>query len=237
MTTGNPDREHASKGAGPKGHGEKHTRDEKPPRAEGPDHGARHGADVTPPQEGTSNHGSAEDTAHADQPGHCKRHKHSRKDLEHRTEELAAEIERLKVQITETQDKYLRALADFDNYRKRVARENDERTRCANEDLIARLLEVVDNMERAFDAAEGAKDFEALRKGLELTFLRLKEILTREGLCPIECVGEKFDPNYHEAVMAVEREGTESENVIEEIQKGYMLKGKVIRPSKVVVSK
>ena len=75
------------------------------------------------------------------------------------------------------------------------------------------------------------------KKEIETFFARLKEILTKEGLCPIECVGAKFDPNYHEAVMAVEKEGAESENIVEEVQKGYMLKGKLLRPSKVVVAK
>lgn len=219
MTAGNSDSDHASKGAGSKGRGAKHDVDAKPAQGEAPGQG-----------------GHAE-TQRTEQPVHEKRSRHARKDLEHHVEELAAEVERLKAQIEETQDRYLRALADFDNYRKRVARENQERTRCANEDLIRRLLEVVDNMERALGAAQGAEDVEGLRQGLELTLVHMKDILTKEGLCPIECVGRKFDPNYHEAVMAVEREGAESENVIEETQKGYLLRGKVIRPSKVVVSK
>ena len=143
----------------------------------------------------------------------------------------------MKAEIKDTKDRYLRALADFDNYRKRVARENEERTRCANEELIRRLLEVVDNMERAVGASADSKDLEALRKGLELTYLSLREVLTKEGLCPIECLGGKFDPNYHEAIMAIEKEGSQADSVIEEVQKGYVLKGRVIRPSKVVVSK
>jgi molecular chaperone GrpE len=161
----------------------------------------------------------------------------SRRELEHRIEELAREGETLKAEIKDTKDRYLRALADFDNYRKRVARENDDRTRCANEELIRRLLEVVDNMERAVGASADSKDLEALRKGLELTYLSLREVLTKEGLCPIDCLGGKFDPNYHEAIMAVEKEGSQADSVVEEVQKGYVLNGRVIRPSKVVVSK
>ncbi len=163
--------------------------------------------------------------------------KHSRKDLEKHVEEMVSELDALKAALEETKDRYLRALADFDNYRKRVARENEERTRCANEDIIGRLLEVVDNMERAFEASAEARDFEGLRKGIELTYLNLKEVLTKEGLCPIKCLGEKFDPNYHEAIMALDKEGAQPERVIEEVQKGYTLNGRVIRPSKVVVSK
>jgi molecular chaperone GrpE len=163
--------------------------------------------------------------------------RHSRKGLEHKVEELTCEVERLGKELSDAKEKYLRALADFDNFRKRTARQSEERTRCANEDLITRLLEVVDNMERAVDASDGAKNVEGLRTGLELTYQHLRDLLTREGLCPIKCVGEKFDPNYHEAIMALEKEGADSESVIEEVQKGYTLGGKVIRPSKVVVSK
>jgi molecular chaperone GrpE len=147
------------------------------------------------------------------------------------------EIDVVRDELEEAMDKYLRALADFDNYRKRVAREKEQYIQCANEDLIKSLLEVVDNLERALEASAEHTNYDALAKGVDLTLQRLKEILTTEGLCHIECVGLPFDPNYHEAVMAMEKEGAESETVIEETQKGYTLKGKVIRPSKVVVSK
>jgi molecular chaperone GrpE len=192
-------------------------------------HGARDGASV----------GSAGSEAHED-PGsdrqpeaeHPESHKHkpSRKDI-------ASELERAKAEALEATDKYLRVLADFDNYRKRVARENGERIRCANEDLITRLLGVVDDMERALAASADDSDFAGLRKGLELTYANLKETLTREGLCAIKCLGEKFDPNYHEAIMALEKDGAASDSVLDEVQRGYTLNGRVIRPSKVVVSK
>jgi len=169
------------------------------------------------------------------QPKHETRH--VRKELEKRVEELSAEVEALGAEVKDAKDKYLRALADFDNYRKRIARENEERTRCANEDLIRRLLDVVDNLERAVGAAVESRDFDGLKKGLELTYASLKETLAKEGLCAINCLGEKFDPNYHEAIMAVAREGSESDSVVDEVQKGYLLHGRVLRPSKVVVSK
>ncbi len=147
------------------------------------------------------------------------------------------EIDVVRDELEEAMDKYLRALADFDNYRKRVAREKEQYLQCANEDLIKDLLEVVDNLERALEASGKSADCEGLARGVELTLQRLKDILSGEGICRIECMGLPFDPNYHEAVMAMEREGAEPETVIEETQKGYTLKGKVIRPSKVVVSK
>ena len=156
-------------------------------------------------------------------------------ELKNQVESLKGLLEELKEELEQYKDKYLRLLAEFDNYRKRVLKEKEEYIKCANEELIKCLLEVLDNLERAIDASSGTTDYDGLRRGIELTYQHLKEILAREGLSPIECVGKKFDPNYHEAVMQVD--GEEPEKVVEEVQKGYTLKGKVIRPSKVIVSK
>ena len=189
-------------------------------------------------QDAASDEGSEAPGPTDDMAGKAKRrHRPSRKDLEKEIEKLSEELDAVKAELETTRDRLLRGLAEFDNYRKRVAREKEQLTRCATEELIKRLLEVVDNVERALEAASGTEDVEGFRKGVELIYEHMKDILSREGLCPITCLGEDFDPNYHEAVMAVEKEGTESEKVVEEIQKGYMLDGRVIRPSKVVVSK
>jgi molecular chaperone GrpE len=161
----------------------------------------------------------------------------SRKDLERKIDELSSQLDDTRAELEETKDKFLRSLADFDNYRKRIAREREQLTRCATEDLIRHLLEVVDNLERALSSASEDRDFEGLHRGVELIYQHIKEILDKQGLCPISCLGEAFDPNYHEAVMTMEAEGEESDRVIEEIQRGYTLDGRVIRPSKVVVSK
>ncbi len=166
-----------------------------------------------------------------------RRHKASSKELVAELDTLSEELDRVQVELEDTKDKFLRGLADFDNYRKRVGRERAQLTKCANEDLIKRLLDVVDNIERALDAASESEDFDGFKKGMELIYDHLKGILTKEGLCPIVCLGEPFDPNYHEAVMALEKEGHESDKVVEEVQRGYTLDGRVIRPSKVVVSK
>ena len=166
-----------------------------------------------------------------------RKHKHSKKELEKEIEDLSGELEGVKKELRETKDQLLRGLADFDNYRKRIAREREHMTKCANEELIRQLLEVVDNIELALEAASDAKAFEGFKQGIEMIYKRISEILSKEGLCPIACLGEDFDPNYHEAVMAIEAEGKESEKVVEEMQKGYTLDGRVIRPSKVVVSK
>lgn len=205
-------------------------------RQSGRTHAAEHDGGGRRP-EGQPGAPGTQDLKQAGQAAEEGKPRQHKRDRGHEQPANQAEVEKLAGEVKALQDKYLRAIADFDNYRKRVARENEVRTRCATEDLILRLLEVIDNMERAFDAAEGTKDWDGLKKGLELTYAHLKDILAKEGLCPIKCVGERFDPNYHEAVMALEKEGAESENVIEEVQKGYTLGGKVIRPSKVVVAK
>lgn len=163
--------------------------------------------------------------------------KRSRKDLEREVEHLAQELEKARAELDEAKDKVLRGLAEFDNYRKRVTREREQLTKCANEELIKRLLEVIDNIERALRSAQETQDLKGFIKGIELIDQHMKDILTKEGLCPIECIGTDFDPNYHEAVMALEKEGVASEKVVEEVQKGYMIDGRVIRPSKVIVSK
>jgi molecular chaperone GrpE len=185
--------------------------------------------------EGRGRGGPGEGEAHGG--SKRKRPERSHKELEQELESLSEELERVSTELEETKDRFLRGLADFDNYKKRVTRERETMIRCANEDLIKRLLEVVDNLERALEAASETEDLDGFKKGVELIYRHLKDVLTKEGLCPIACLGEAFDPNYHEAVMALEKEGEDPEKVIEEIQKGYTLDGRVIRPSKVVVSK
>lgn len=161
----------------------------------------------------------------------------SKKELEKEVETLSQELDRVQAELEDSKDRFLRGLADFDNYRKRVAREREQLTKCANEDLIKRLLEVIDNIERALSVASETHDLEGFKQGIELIYQHMTDLLSKEGLCPIECVGTEFDPNYHEAVMAIDSEGAESDRVVEEVQKGYTLDGRVIRPSKVVVSK
>jgi molecular chaperone GrpE len=102
--------------------------------------------------------------------------------------------------------------------------------------LIEQLLPVVDNFERALSSSKDTKDFEALVKGLDMTFRQLDNLLAQEGLTPIEAVGQPFNPEFHQAIMQVESEEHEEGIVVEEIQKGYLLKDKVVRPAMVKVS-
>lgn len=126
--------------------------------------------------------------------------------------------------------------AEFDNYKKRVAREKEEFKKYANEGLILKILDVVDNLERALcvEKNEGNK---SLFEGIEITYRQLMGILTSEGVDPISAMGECFDPHCHEAVTVEMGSDQEEDEVVGEFQKGYRMKEKVIRHSKVKVAK
>ncbi|MFC1571730.1 nucleotide exchange factor GrpE [Candidatus Margulisiibacteriota bacterium] len=143
------------------------------------------------------------------------------------------ELETLKHQIEEFKNKYLRVLADFENYKKISAREKQQFAQFANETLIMELLPVVDGFSRAMKVAGLSED---MNKGLALIKKQLEDVLKKHGAEEIEASGKPFDPNFHEAILQQEHDGPEG-MIIEEAQKGYKLKGKVIRPSMVIVSK
>jgi len=133
-------------------------------------------------------------------------------------------------ELTETTQ---RLQAEFENYKKRVEKEKSEFSKCANQDLIKQLLPFIDDFELALKNCRAKDDF---YKGIELIYSHLIEALHSQGLKQIDCIGKKFDPYYHEALMT--EESDKQENIIlEEMQKGYMLNDKVIRHSKVKVSK
>ncbi len=160
-------------------------------------------------------------------------------DLAGTQKELPAEkteLELLKEKLEEQKNKLLRALADFDNYKKRVALEQDQFVRFANEGLISELLPTVDGLSKAMDAAPMIPANENLVKGLALIKRQMSDALGKFGVAEIEAVGKPYDPNLHEAIM--KKESVEPENtIIEEMQKGYVLHGRVVRPSMVIVSK
>jgi len=134
-------------------------------------------------------------------------------------------------------DRFLRTLAEFDNFRRRSREEFQQVSAFAIEDLVIRLLPVLDNFERAIKTAEEIKDYDALHGGVILILRQLRDILTREGVKPIEAQGKLFDPNVHEAVMRVDTDEYPDGTIIEEFQAGYTLGDKVIRPSMVKVAR
>jgi molecular chaperone GrpE len=156
-----------------------------------------------------------------------------------KTEEelLKGQLEKSEGKVKETEDRLLRLAAEYDNYRKRTAKEFEYLCLNANENLITKLLDTLDNLERALDSAKSSNDFESFHKGVELIYTHLKELLEKEGLKEIEAVCQPFDPNYHEAVTQCESDQHEEGIVADQMCKGYMLNEKLLRPSKVVVSK
>lgn len=133
----------------------------------------------------------------------------------------------------EANDKYLRLMAEYDNYRKRSVRERDSIYADVRVDTVTKFLPVYDNLERALAAPT---EDEAFRKGVEMTFTQLKDIMTKLGVEEIEAVGKAFDPTVHNAVMHIEDEALGENTIVEEFQKGFRLGEKVIRFSMVKVA-
>lgn len=135
-------------------------------------------------------------------------------------------------------DKLLRLQADFDNTRKRIDREKQDFVKFANEGIILELLNILDDLERTVDLAQSKhQDLPVFLKGVEMILAHLYEMLKEYGVKPIEAEGKLFDPHYHEALMQAENKELPEHTILEELQKGYLLNERVIRTSKVKVSK
>ena len=130
--------------------------------------------------------------------------------------------------------KYLQA--DFENYQKRVKREQEELVKRGSEQLIVKLLGVVDDLERAIEASKSSSDKEVLVSGVEIVLKQLQATLAEEGLSQIEAVGKPLDPELHEAIATVETDQYPENIIVRVLRKGYSLNGKVIRPSMVEVA-
>jgi len=134
-------------------------------------------------------------------------------------------------------DRLLRLQADFDNYKKRLEKDKIEFIKFANEEIIAEILKIIDDFERAVEAGKTKRDFDVLYKGIEMIHKDFKEFLKQKGLKEIEAQGKPFNPNEHEAMMQEETDAHPEDYVVEEFQKGYTFNGRVIRPAKVKVAK
>ena len=158
-----------------------------------------------------------------------------------KTDDMQAIREKLKAAEEEAKgyyDRYLRLAAEFDNFKKRSAREKDEFKKFANESLIQELLPVADNLERAI---QSIKDDETINdlvfEGIQMTLEEILKVFDRFKVKPIEALGEPFDPSFHQAVMQEETDLQPRNTVLNELQKGYMIHDRLLRPSMVVVSK
>lgn len=148
-------------------------------------------------------------------------------------QEAAEELEAVKKQLSEGVERMKRLQADFENFRRRTRQEKEELSNMVVQDFIKDLLPMLDNFDRAM-AAE-ATDGNKFQQGVEMIYNQLAEILKNKGLEKIDTTDAKFDPNFHQAVMRVENPDLEDESIAMELQKGYMVKGKVIRPAMVQV--
>ena len=146
------------------------------------------------------------------------------------------EIDLLKEELAENKNRLLRALADFDNYKKRMVIEREQFVQFANESLITETLPILDGFVRALEAANKMKAGEEMVKGLALIKRQLEDVLKKHGVLEIEALEKAYDANLHEAILQKEDKGPEG-IILEEMQKGYTLHGRVIRPSMVIVSK
>ena len=140
----------------------------------------------------------------------------------------------LEAQLKEKNDRILRLQADFENFRRRTAKEKEELAAVITQNMLGDLLPLLDNFERAMAVEQ--TDGEAFRKGVEMIFTQLKEVLNKNGLEHLEAEGQPFDPNVHQAVMRVENPDVSDGTVTQVLQKGYRAKGRVIRPAMVQVA-
>jgi molecular chaperone GrpE len=155
-----------------------------------------------------------------------------KKTIKNLEEKLGAEQEKSKEYLTRL--KYLQA--DFENYRKRVEKEVQEAVQRSNEKLVACLIDIMDDLESAISAGETTENKDALIEGIKMVHKNLDKLLENEGLERLECVGQPFDPNLHEILVQVPTNTHQNGIVLEEARKGFMFKGKVLRPSVVKIA-
>ncbi|TCJ04303.1 nucleotide exchange factor GrpE [Cytobacillus praedii] len=154
-------------------------------------------------------------------------------------DQLKAEQEKtaeLEAKLEEAENRYFRLQADFENSRRRARLDLEASEKYRAQSLITNLLPAIDNFERALQMEADSEQAKSILQGMEMVYRSLLEALKNEGAEPIEAVGKEFDPHVHQAVMQVEVEGFDSNHVVEEFQKGYILKDRVIRPSMVKVN-
>jgi molecular chaperone GrpE len=151
-------------------------------------------------------------------------------------EDVASPVELLKAELSQANDKYLRLYAEFDNFRRRTAKEREEARKMEGKDLMVALLPVLDDFERASKAMETASDIAPIKEGVALVQNKLKNILTQKGLKAMESIGTAFDPEIHEAITNIPAPTDELKGkVMDEMEKGYLLNDKVVRFAKVIV--
>ncbi|MEJ5262685.1 MAG: nucleotide exchange factor GrpE [Ignavibacterium sp.] len=155
---------------------------------------------------------------------------------EKNTEELQKRIEELEKEVSEWKEKFLRKAAEFENYKRRTENDQLNLVTYAAESFIKKILPIVDDFERSLEHINDSNDFEKLKEGVQLIYNKLVKVLDEQGVKKIDAVGKPFNVEYHEALMQKADNSVPPHTVIEELEKGYLYKDKVIRHSKVVVS-
>jgi molecular chaperone GrpE len=150
-----------------------------------------------------------------------------------------AELETLRAELQERQDRFIRLQADFENFRRRTLREREEAYQYGHQNLVKDLLPTVDNLERAIEHARksGREDLDGLLQGIDLVQRELMGVLAKHGVTEIDALGQLFDPSVHEALAQVEDPTVSANTVVQVFQKGYRLRDRLLRPAQVVVSR
>lgn len=145
-------------------------------------------------------------------------------------------IEALETEVKELSDRLIRVQADYDNFRRRTKQEKEAAAKYKAQNLIEEIIPAIDNFDRAIGVNAESQEAKAVLQGMEMVYRQLADALKNEGLEVIESVGQSFNPHLHQAVTQVETDEFESNHIVEELQKGYKLRDRVIRPSMVKVN-
>ncbi|MCK4503247.1 MAG: nucleotide exchange factor GrpE [Desulfuromonadales bacterium] len=151
--------------------------------------------------------------------------------------ELSSQLEQAQIDATAAHDQYLRTMADMDNLRKRTQREKEDLAKFANENILREILPVIDNLERAVEHAEQADDNDGLFEGVQMTLTQFSQLLEKFGVKTVDAIGQQFDPAYHQAMGQLESDEHPANTVIQQMQKGYQLNNRLLRPSFVMLAK
>ena len=155
-----------------------------------------------------------------------------------------AQIDQLRIELVQAleetkthQEQYMRTLADMENLRKRTQRDKEELAKFANESILREILSVIDNLERAVEHAEQAENDAGLLEGVQMTLTQFNQVLSRFGVEPVKSVGQPFDPAFHQAMGQMESEEYPVNTVVQQVQKGYQLNNRLLRPAFVMLAK
>lgn len=163
--------------------------------------------------------------------------KEAEKSVEETSDNCEDKIKKLEAELQEWKNSYTRKLAEFQNFTKRKENEVAEMKKFASEGIIVKLLDNVDNLERAVDASKESQNFDSLIEGVNMILNNLKNLLTEEGVEEIEAAGKEYNPYEHKAMITENKEELDDNVVVQVFQKGYKMKGKVVRPAMVTVNK